>query len=470
MAAISDHRSDFAEFQAFSPDHRYFLSQVEFGVSTIDTDTGKELRSTKANVRSGKNSLMGFTADERCYYVAKSEKLIDGFHRPGLHTFDPVSGRETLVLEDVPSGLRSADAKLGLITHGDYKNYLWDLATLNKLREVESMEGYAENAMFSPDGKILVSWHDKRDGEKVEHQKKDEPEPRADDKKLPEIGKQMDEAMQRWAARVPLMKFWDVSTGRLLSQSDIPTPVFPNGSSSFGEFSPDAKTFLFYNETQNSLALWDIPKGKEIWQQPIPNSKVRNQMKFSDDGRFLVLSGRDDIVGNTLVWGGIDVLDAATGRSAWKRPEVTHNPMGLWQGSRFSRGNRVLYYQYRWTPYPLNHVKSWFDDFAGRGHWGDYDLVVCDLATGVPVTRLRDCGYGTLSEDGQTIQAVEYTTTVDGPKLLRIGCWDLPPLRRWEIILGVPAVVGLLALAWRRWRRKVVAARSAPSVQPAASA
>jgi hypothetical protein len=439
----------------FSPDCRYLLEPDDFVVRLVDTHQDKLLVEAKINRRvedgqvmeDGSDYVWGFTPDHRCFYLTIRKDGLLGSE--SWATFDLVKNSETVVIEHNGASSRSPDGKFGL-----FENHLWNLTSIEKLHDIKSMEGFAGHARFSADSKFLVSWREPCPEDDAEKKK---------NRERAALNPQLPEPREMWR----LLKFWDVSTGRLLSQSKIPSPLEggDHGRLCQGKFSPDGKSFAFFDSGNETVGLWDIAAGKELWQKASVYPFAQ-ELHFSQQGRSMLLlqaaqppNKHPDLV----------VVDSATGQTLWTRTNVIDLLEGASQAFVVPRGDRVLHYCDNDLPFPLDLLASWTDKVTGR-LWGNINLEVHDIPTGNRLIRLNNCAHAILSGDGQTLCVAtplgEFET---GETMLRLYCYDLPPPHRWEIILGVPAVVGLLVLAWRRWRRKVVAARSAPSVQPAGS-
>ncbi len=216
----------------------------------------------------------------------------------------------------------SPDGRLVSATRGGVV-FVWEADTGKLLHEFKDLKGLALDLAFGSDGKSLaavgsdmavVTW-DVSAGKKL----------RATEVKgVPSLAKLVslgsgtplltaDLGVLAWQhnddkKNTASLKMYDLKGGKAL-----PAVKLPDGGSEFWTFSPDGKTIAWDDGGAGEITLYDLTKAtKKRRRLPsAPDDEVVTGMRFSPDGKRLAVSrmGR-----------GLEVWDAASGKSLWKKP------------------------------------------------------------------------------------------------------------------------------------------------------
>jgi WD40 repeat protein len=212
------------------------------------------------------------------------------------------------------------------------------------------------------------------------------------------------------------IEFWDVATRRKHHISDMVPKGYERGDESFS-FSPDSKLFALTDNRTSQVRVWDISTLSLLWtRKPEEAELFLGNIAFTPDSRCIFVT--DSKVR--------EVLNAKTG-------DVDHH---MWAFD-FTPDNRLAV---SWGDWQETFMEKIF------GRWWPFHsdpearyTVVEDICSGRALIRVPDEWIGALSHDGRTLVTV---VGDNGNTLLK--CWDIPPGRRLEWIIGIPAGIGVL--------------------------
>lgn len=204
-------------------------------------------------------------------------------------TLDPVKviGKGRSVINTIAY---SPDGRLLAMGEGSGAVRIWNMETGKVFHYLKGHKWWVHSVKFSRDGKKLVSgsytmkgsvkWQTIKD---LDEEEKNEAED--------------DYFKQEWAYDDTVI-VWDVKSGNMIHKLD-----HPFGSLSV-DFSPDGKK-VASSGLDNSVRLWDITRGKEIFTLLIREAYFINNVAFTTDGKNLISGGGDNQV---------KIIDAASGK------------------------------------------------------------------------------------------------------------------------------------------------------------
>ncbi len=232
---------------AFSPDGRFALSNsgFDFTVKVWEVATGKLLRSFSGHKDSV--SSVAFSPDGRLALSSgcgkdKTGRCIEGI----MKLWEAATGKELRSFsghtDQIESAVFSPDGRFVLSGSSDKTLKLWDVATGKELRSFSGHDGPVESVAFSPDGKRLLSGG--------------------------------------WDSA---FKLWELATGEELRSFGGHTDQMESVA-----FSPDGRLALT-GSGDKTLKLWDTATGKML-RSFSGHESIVTSVAFSPDGRF-ALSG-----------------------------------------------------------------------------------------------------------------------------------------------------------------------------------
>jgi RNA polymerase sigma factor (sigma-70 family) len=245
---------------------KLYTKELNGIVREWDVVTGKELRSL--GIDEDKGSVLPTGGPRRCLALSADGKtLAVGGDGLGIRFIDVRSGKELPVpgghANPISSIHYAADGK-SLVTFGqDYTVRVWDAAAGKQLKQI-STPGAVRMFATSPDGRFLAV------EDMVNH-----------------------------------FKLVDADSGKELVKLADP------GGLTRSLFAPDSKSLAVRQAADNSLILYAVPSGKELWRHSpgVDGRRTNFTFVFAPDGRYLaVLSGTKDVV----------IHDAATGNPVQK--------------------------------------------------------------------------------------------------------------------------------------------------------
>lgn len=309
---------------AVSPDGRYLLSGDISGFVKLwdlkKRDLIKDLDNDMDVVYSvdfspdGKKAMAGYFDDTiKIWSVPDGKLLIEksnlgeqaafspdgktvacaGIYRPltilNAETLTPIKamGRGKTVINTIAF---SHDGKFLATGEGSGAVRIWKVKTGKVFHSLKGHKWWVHSVKFSRDDKKLVSgsytmkgsvkWQTIRD---LDEEDKEEAED--------------DYFKQEWAYDDTVI-VWDVRSGKMIHKFDHP----------FGslcvDFSPDGKE-IASSGLDNTVRLWNIASGKEIFNLLIKEAYFINNVAFTPDGKNLISGGGDNQV---------KIIDAATGK------------------------------------------------------------------------------------------------------------------------------------------------------------
>ncbi len=249
---------------------------------------------------------------------------------------------------------------------------------------------------------------------------------------------------------------WDVDGAKWLGKVPLPhiyAPLFL------------APNTVVVQEGESRLACYQLRPFAKLWQH---DGKLLRAIDFLPDrGRVVVLSGNeadwqrrlvesDDLGGDHMqlldAHTGVATLDVALDSQAshtWHgRGEqfvivTMHEPVG-------ERGLICAFIE--------DHLLSLVTPNPPCGDAAPTVVRVFDIPTGTERSRINlahaEIDAEALSPDGRTL-VLHQAAGVDGSAA--VFCYDLPPCRSWQFIIGIPSALGvalmLVRFGWRRLRR-----------------
>ena len=248
------------QFGAFSPDGRYVLTcALPHDVPRIwDAASGREMGPFKGDGEEQTDSAV-FSPDGRRVLSVQNESIVclwDVKTRKKLRGFD-VGGEVDDDLGAVEQAPLSPDGQyvLTCASMGNLRVQLWELATGRLVQTFPALN--ASVASFSPDGRAVITGEEPGGGREI------------------------------CAAQL-----WDIFTATELQRFDGHSDAVRCVA-----ISPDGRHVL--TGESNSLHLWDVASGAELWASTIEGMDEGSwripSVAFSPDGRY-ALSGSDDHV------------------------------------------------------------------------------------------------------------------------------------------------------------------------------
>lgn len=184
----------------------------------------------------------------------------------------------------------SPDGKFIALGEGDGSVEIWNVETGKMLHSLRGHKWWVHSVKFSNDGKYLASGSYTMKGSvkwQTIKEMEDESKIEAED----------DYFHQKWAYDNTLI-IWDVKSGNMLHLFDHPFGVLSV------DFSPDGKR-IASSGLDNSVRLWNIASGKEIFNLLIKEAYFINNVVFTPDGKNLISGGGDNQV---------KIINSGTGR------------------------------------------------------------------------------------------------------------------------------------------------------------
>jgi len=228
------------------------------------------------------------------------------------------------------------------------------------------------------------------------------------------------------------LEFWDVATGKLRAAATHSRK--PWSFHSNRKFSPDSRLFAVIDFDGSHLSVWDVHTGTLCWAR---DTGTPEGFQFTADSRFLISTFKPEIAATQRR----DVFEASTGavdpllRIDGSCTLTDNARFALARSERSDIGQTILG---RFWPFASERERPY--------------LSIVELGTLRELGRLDipPLAGGWLAEDGRKL----VTLHKEGDKF-SLCSWDVPFSRRWELVIGIPAGVGLLLLLYIRWRMRV---------------
>jgi WD40 repeat protein len=461
---------------------------------------------------------VGFSTD--CQQLAAVAPLRGDTRCSELRWMDLASGRERRATFDRPSASWQPwiSPGGGLLLLEDWNDpaqgiYVYETASLRQVTSVKDPRGWRPSWKWTTDGNALYLYtHDTNgdaslgriaaDGQTTIMLKgaRDWIEFSPDGKML-----------LTWSAADDALHLWDLPVGT--RRGDIPLHELKLILRSL--FTPDSRTLVLIMgrpQVGDTLGVWDVDRAKWLAKVPYaggaapfflgPNAVVvyEDQHRLAcyqlrpfaklwqregelpraadylpDQASFMALSGKHDAdIDARLVQfgepgGRIVLLDARTGTTTL---DVALDPEAVYRWH--SRGNLFVVTSVENRTSERGRVREFIEDhllsvfvpnLTGRDNRAS-SVRVFDMTTGAERCRINlqraEIDAEALSPDGQTL--VLHQRATEGADAT-IFCYDLPPRRSWQLILGIPSALGVMLLlvrvgSRRMWRRASAAARS----------
>ncbi len=281
----------------YSPDGRHVLSGSADKTARVwDAATGKQLEVFK--VESSLSGALAWSPDGKYVVIGTQDNMAGLWEVESgrqVRSFStglaPGAGPEVVVLAFSPDG------KI-LLTGGPQNNLLlWDVQTGTRLRELVGSPGFPWGAIFSPDGKTVVTsagvW-DAETGKALRffRGQRDQVEGAVNAGfALSPDGKYV--ATSYFDGTVML---WD------LTRHAEPPILDAHGHLWSVAFSADDKAVLTASDDDRTARLWDAASGQELQPHfPGPQGSTVNSAAFSPDGKY-VLTGNGRPDGQAHIW------------------------------------------------------------------------------------------------------------------------------------------------------------------------
>jgi WD40 repeat protein len=376
---------------AFSADGKTVAASLgNATVRQFDTGTGNEVAPTPGHL----SGVIAVGSDGRNVVTASKESV---------RVWDAVGGelRHWSLSPPAVAAAVSPDAKCVATSPGNGVVRVWDAATGEKVREIDTKRGDVAGIAFSPDGKLIATK----------------------------------------AELTAAVNLWDAATGNHLRT------VGQDGESGFSGgrvmiesggvqtpavvFSPDGRLVAAAGD-KKQVCVWDVATGTLVREFPVPARQTVAAVAFSGNGHALAT------LANT---GGVTVYEVATGekRCEFTPPTGATDPFGMLTGSgamninAFTRGN----------------ANAGGLGFTPDGRFvlsavGSPVIRVWDTLTGQEATQLKGHQGGVshlrLSRDGRSLVSGSVDTTA--------LVWDLGPLPRVELAREMPLAATDLDTLW----------------------
>jgi hypothetical protein len=363
-----------------------------------------------------------------------------------VRILDMRTGKAT-VIEDARLRAITPDSRALIADRSDDGTWIWDLEAMDWRRA--RLESAAPDTLgFSPDGRWMVS---------APHE---ETKPVA-------------------------IRFFDLRTGRLhwefqtltanrdVRDGDLQIdpglgPLCTAGIGGLRQemsFSPDGRLFVFRTQPspgQWRTALYDVER-KSLRHESITPDGSAISSYFTRDSRVLINAGPTDI----------ELVDVEAGipRLRIDLPDSLHGEAFL------SPDGRTLYALRYPSPAEPTAWRDFLDEYLpwlhfGRTREGFMAVHAFDVDTGRELWALpsvsEDTVFGGSPEGVVTVNHLHDRNANGGapwPIATTMCCWDVPPRRRWNWIVGVPLCAGLVLASIqlvRTVRRPVTKPQGAP--------
>jgi WD40 repeat protein len=429
----------------FRPDGTAVATRAAWDQKAIrlwDANTWTERLSTDggmAALRHPEQALLRFSPDGKTLAANNS--------RGEIVLLDAATGEPTAVLgrHDHPDVVHLAfapDGRTLASCDGEGTVRLWDVVRRRPLHVLRSSDNYTISAVFTPDGRRLLTGGGTRDNGKPADPRKDgtiriwdvdsgkqlrvlqDPDSRAG---IVSLALAPDGRTLAAARDGGHLRLWDLTAGK--PQRALPTGLHRWGVMSL-RFSPDGK--LLAGAIDNAVGLWETAGGRLLTPGPSEGTDSIDFLAVSDDGRLLAAADRFDSV---ALWDlpSRRFLHRLSGHE-WPITGIAFSPGGktvatalidgvrLWDAASaaplhvLSVGGTDRAYANRLTFSPDGSRLAWCFLYAGKRDRLP-SLCLCDPAAGKELQRIDvPCLPGSpasalaFSPDGRRLTA----TTCDG--------------------------------------------------------
>ncbi|MGF1580657.1 MAG: WD40 repeat domain-containing protein [Gemmataceae bacterium] len=260
------------------------------GTAIIEVATGKQIRRIPVNTSSygsalspdGKKLAVGGYNQVQIYDTKTGRRI--RYFRPAVRTSSSWSTVEF-----------SPDNKLLLAAPGRYNRgntiYVWNVTDGKSVGTLQVMQDYQPRGIFSPDGKIILSWG----------------------------------TYQNRPTQPPVtLQLWDVSTSKEIRRIETDSTVLNTVA-----FSPDGEELALINGS-STLSLYDVKTGK-LKRRFAGRRGLGTFLKYSADGRYLAAAGNN---GDVQIWD----------RKKQTRVRTKPGPLCFQTGVMFRKDGKILGY------------------------------------------------------------------------------------------------------------------------------
>ncbi|MCI0376849.1 MAG: hypothetical protein L0215_04535 [Gemmataceae bacterium] len=392
------------QVQRLSADGRYLAVQDKGNLQLFETATGRRIEEFAGMVHG-----CDFDPSSRFLRVALQKETpfsIDIWRLEGRKVVKTFHG----LADDVvfsPDGNRLCAAHVG--KDGFAAWTVWDTATWEPVLAL-GCHPLNHGVRFSPDGKVVVGWFE-------------------------------DERGVSW------LDFWDSATGRKLGMASTASNV------ELVAFSPDSREVVTLATTlrdrqETILACFNYQTGEQLWER-----KSRSHWRSWHPIHT---------TSNVGVWPGVEqveLVDPHTGKTI--RTIAIPNMRYLWwvspKGDLLVVGRSI-------PPDPNEDRDGIWESIRKlllpkqNRRQTEHYLALYDVKNGRELARLADDSNPSQYLFNDAKHLITRVTSESAP-IIRV--WDIPPPKPWRYIVGGPAALGFLILAWRYWRSRRKARRPA---------
>jgi WD40 repeat protein/serine/threonine protein kinase len=272
---------------AISPDDRFILGGVDYGLIIWELQTGKLIR-----------NFDGHTAHVASVaFAPHGRQVLSACYDCSLRLWDVDTGREVQRFTNHRGSVHvacfSSDGRFALSGSSDKTMRLWDLASNKELHCFEGHKGAVEAVCLSPDGRYALSGTmDSKDNRSLRlwDLSSGQEIPRFDEN----IGLVSSVCISPCndlavSATVNGVRVWDLVSGKEIRRLEGRFGLVGSAS-----FTPDG-SYLLTGDEDGMIRLWDVYQGEELAHLKAHKDQI-NCVCFSASGRYALSGSEDDTI------------------------------------------------------------------------------------------------------------------------------------------------------------------------------